>query len=276
MKRSCVVGWPVEHSRSPLIHNYWLKSLGIDGAYTKEEVHPKDLQQFLKSLQNRGYLGCNITIPHKEAALTLVDFKDKAATQIGAINTVWIEDNKLCATNTDATGFITYLDKQASRWRNQDAPIVILGAGGAAKAIVYAFLENGIDRIHIYNRTLSRGEELAAHFGSKVRIFPWSEREKGSSFCSVLVNTTSIGMKGQGDIGINFKNFSSNVIVCDIVYVPLETNFIKDAKQHGLCTVDGLGMLLHQAVPGFEKWFGFRPKVTDALFQIVTEDIKKH
>lgn len=275
MKRSCVIGWPIKHSRSPLIHGYWLRSLEIEGAYTKEEVAPDELEHFLNSLQKNGYSGCNVTVPHKERALQIVHLKDEAASHIGAVNTIWIEQNKLCATNTDAYGFLTYLDKKAPTWRNKDAPVGILGAGGAARAIVYAFLKTGVENIRIFNRSLSRSEELASYFGSSVKAFPWEKRNKDSLQCGVLVNATSLGMQGQGDLEINFSLFTSDLVVCDIVYVPLETLFLKSAKDHGLVTVDGLGMLLHQAVPGFEKWFGVRPQVNDELYNHIVDDIKK-
>lgn len=275
MKRSCVIGWPIKHSRSPLIHGYWLKSLGIEGSYTKEEVNPKDLSQFLHSLSQRGFMGCNVTVPHKESALEIVHFKDEASRQIGAVNTIWIEHNKLCATNTDAYGFMTYLNKKAPKWRNKDAPIGILGAGGAARAIVYAFLKEGVECIQIFNRSFSRSEELVSHFGSRVKACFWENRKKDAGQCGVLVNATSLGMEGCGDLEIDFNLFRSDAVVSDIVYVPLETDFLKKAKEHNLATVDGLGMLLHQAVPGFEKWFGQRPEVTEDLYQLIVDDIKK-
>lgn len=274
MKRAGVIGWPIEHSRSPIIHGYWLKTLGIEGTYTREPVKPEDLAAFCASLTDRGWNGCNVTVPHKEAALRLARHRDAAATAIGAANTLWIENGTLCASNTDAYGFMTYLARTAPQWTARDAPVVILGAGGAARAIVHGFLQAGVERVHVYNRSLARSEELAAHFGSRVTPAPWEDRNAGAGNAAVIVNTTTLGMKGAGDPGIEFSGVHPETVVCDIVYVPLQTPFLAAAARHGLATVDGLGMLLHQAVPGFEKWFGQRPDVTTALYDLVRADIE--
>ncbi len=274
MKRACVIGWPIEHSRSPLIHGYWLRTLGIEGTYTREPVAPEDLAVFLESLSARGFAGCNVTVPHKEAALKLAAETDAAARAIGAANTLWLENGTLCASNTDAYGFMTYLGRKAPQWKKRDAPVVILGAGGAARAIVHGFLEAGVRRVRIFNRSRGRSEELAQHFGSSLEVGDWGEREAGIRDATVLVNTTTLGMKGAGDPGIDFSKVHTDLIVSDIVYVPLETAFLAAARRQGLATVDGLGMLLHQAVPGFERWFGVRPEVTDVLYDLVRADIE--
>lgn len=274
MKRACVIGWPIEHSRSPIIHNYWLRTLGIDGCYTREPVHPDDLDLFLSSLGDRGFSGCNVTVPHKEAALALSSERDAAAQAIGAANTLWLENGRLCASNTDAYGYMTYLHHRAPQWSARDAPVAILGAGGAARAIIHGFLDAGVSRVKLCNRSRDRSEELARHFGSRVDVWDWSARNDAISDAGVVVNTTTLGMKGAGDPGIDFSRARPGTIVSDIVYVPLETSFLASARAHGLATVDGLGMLLHQAVPGFEKWFGVRPQVTDELYDLVRSDIE--
>lgn len=274
MKRACVIGWPIEHSRSPLIHGYWLRTLGIEGTYTRHPVAPEELAEFLAGLAARGFSGCNVTVPHKEAALRLAAEADAAARAIGAANTLWLENGTLCASNTDAYGFMTYLSRKAPQWKRRDAPVAILGAGGAARAIVHGFLEAGAPCVHIFNRSHARSEELAHHFGPRVKACAWEQRQECVGAASVLVNTTTLGMNAVGDPGIEFAQAHSLLVVCDIVYVPLETAFLAQARRCGLATVDGLGMLLHQAVPGFEKWFGVRPEVTGALYDLVRANIE--
>jgi shikimate dehydrogenase len=273
MRRACVIGWPIEHSRSPAIHGYWLNRYGIDGSYTKEAVQPGRLEGFLRLLATNGYRGCNVTIPYKEDALHLVDEADETATAIGAANTLWLEDGRLFATNTDAYGYMAYLAARAPNWQRRDAPVAILGAGGAARAIVHGFLEAGVSEIRIMNRTRDRADALALNFGRRVKVKDWSERSAAARDAAVLVNTTAVGLKGEGELGIDFAGFHPECIVSDIVYVPLETALMRDARQHGLKTVDGLGMLLHQAVPGFEKWFGVRPEVTPELYERIAAGI---
>ena len=273
MKRACVIGWPIEHSRSPLIHGYWLKTYGIDGSYAKEAVRPEDLERFLKNLAANGYTGCNVTVPHKEAAYALAAIKDPSASAAGAANTLWFDAGVLHAANTDTYGFMAHLAQSATSWKPDNGPIAILGAGGAARAIAHGFLDAGVREIRVFNRSPQRAEALAQHFGSKVKAFSWARRSETSRDCAVLVNTTTLGMKGSGDPSIDFTGFDPRAIVADIVYVPLETAFLAAASLHGLKTVDGLGMLLHQAVPGFEKWFGVRPEVTRDLYDLIAADI---
>ncbi len=243
-------------------------------SYTREPVRPEDLASFLRDLEERGFAGCNVTVPHKEAALALASETDDCARSIGAANTLWIEDHRLCATNTDAYGYMTYLDVRAPGWRTRDKPVAILGAGGAARAIIYGFLQAGVTEVRLFNRSLSRAEALAQHFGPRVKVLDWAQRNHGARQASVIVNTTTLGMKGEGDPDIDFTVCDPATVVSDIVYVPLETPFLKRARAAGLTTVDGLGMLLHQAVPGFEKWFGVRPMVTDALYARIRADIE--
>lgn len=275
MRRACVIGWPIEHSRSPAIHGYWLKRYGIEGSYTKRAVPPAEIERVLRSLSAEGFAGCNVTIPHKEAAFRLADMREASATAVGAANTLWLDaEGRLSAANTDTYGFMAYLSHSAEDWSRRDAPVSILGAGGAARAIVYGFLEAGVAEIRLFNRSASRAEALARDFGPRVTVFPWDQRSRASTEAAVLVNTTSVGLKGEGALDMDFTDFHPDCIVSDIVYVPLETGLIRAARRHGLRTVDGLGMLLHQAVPGFEKWFGVRPEVTVELYDLIAADIE--
>ncbi len=274
MKRACVIGWPIEHSRSPMIHGYWLKRYGVAGSYTKQAVRPEEIADFLRGLARRGFAGCNVTLPHKQAALAAADERDAAATAIGAANTLWLDAGRLIASNTDGYGFMTHLAQSVPRWNAVDAPVAILGAGGAARAIVHGFLEAGIGEIRLLNRTLARAEDLAHHFGARVKPYAWSERRAQLSDAGILVNTTSIGMAGSGVLDIDLSWLRPDCIVAEIVYVPLETDLLRRARARGHRTVDGLGMLLHQAVPGFEKWFGVKPQVTDELRALLVADIE--
>jgi shikimate dehydrogenase len=274
MKRACVIGWPIEHSRSPLIHGYWLNQYGIAGAYTKEAVRPEDVADFLRSLAAQGLVGCNVTVPHKQMAYALADERDASSRAVQAANTLWIEGGKLHAANTDTYGYMTYLDHKVPDWKAHDGPVCVLGAGGAARAIVYGFLDAGVDEVRVFNRTRARSEQLAEAFGPRVKAFDWANRSDGAREACVLVNTTSAGLKGSGTLGIDFAGFNEDCVVSDIVYVPLETELLAHARVAGLRTVDGLGMLLHQAVPGFEKWFGVRPQVTPELRNILVADIE--
>ena len=267
MKRACVIGWPIEHSRSPIIHGYWLAKYGIDGAYEKEAVAPDALADFLGSLEAKGYVGANVTLPHKEAALAAAQFADEAAVTIGAANTLWLNaDGLLHAGNTDAYGFMTNLDAEAPSWNQGLRPVMVLGAGGAARAILFGLLEAaGVAKIYLANRTRSRADALAKVFGPSVEVIDWDKRSEALSACGLLINTTSLGMTGQAPLEIDLAALSAAAVVADIVYIPLETKLVAVARSRGLTAVDGLGMLLHQAVPGFERWFGVRPEVTAEL-----------
>lgn len=274
MTNACVIGWPIAHSRSPLIHGYWLKAFGIAGTYTRVPVEPQDVERFLRSLAAEGFAGCNVTVPHKEAAFRIADEKHASAVAVGAANTLWLDGGRLHAANTDTYGFMTYLAARAPQWQCRDAPVAVLGAGGAARAIVHGFLEAGVAQVRVFNRSRPRADDLAAHFGAKVRAFDWDQRNAHAADCCVLVNTTSVGMKGEGHLDIDATRLHASCVVADIVYVPLETELLQSARAAGLTTVDGLGMLLHQAVPGFERWFGKRPVVTDELYDLIAADVR--
>lgn len=274
IKRACVIGWPIAHSRSPLIHNHWLSVHEIDGAYGIEAVRPEDFPDFLSTLGERGYIGTNITVPHKEAALRLSDAADETAIAIGAANMIWLENSTLRATNTDCYGFVTHLNVTAPEWKKRDGPVAVLGAGGAARAVLYGLLQSGVAEIRLFNRTRNRAETLVQQFGSKIKIGDWADRSRQLEDCILLVNTTTLGMTGAASLEIDLERLPSDAAVMDIVYVPLETVLIRQASEHGLRTIDGLGMLLHQAVPAFETWFGVRPAVTDELRQILISDLE--
>jgi shikimate dehydrogenase len=266
VKRACVIGWPVAHSRSPVIHRYWLKLYGLDGAYEMEAVRPEEIEDFLHSLGQWGYKGANVTLPHKEAALAAADRPDEAATAIGAANTLWLDAKGLLhASNTDAYGFMTHLAAEAPDWNKGSRPVMVLGAGGAARAILHGLLEAGASKILLANRTGGRAEALAQGFGSRVSVVPWEDRNRALAGCGLLVNATSLGMTGKPPLDLDLSALPKDATVADIVYSPLETPLLAAAKARGNRIVDGLGMLLHQAVPGFERWFGVRPEVTPEL-----------
>lgn len=273
VRRACVIGWPVAHSRSPLIHGYWLKHHGIEGSYGREAVAPADLAGFLGQLSSLGYVGCNVTLPHKEAAYRLVEVEDRTTRQIEAVNTIHVEGGKLAGFNSDAYGFIAHLRSVLPDWRAQGAKVLVLGAGGAARAIVAGLLGEGVDHISIANRTEARAIALANHFGAKVTALAWPLIPEHLRACDLLVNTTLLGMAGQPVLDIELDGLPSGAAVADIVYVPLETDLLKRARSRGHRTVDGLGMLLHQAVPGFEVWFGVRPEVTPQLRAVIEADL---
>lgn len=271
-RRAFVAGHPIGHSRSPLIHRHWLARYGIDGAYDPVDVAPDDFPAFLDGLAAGGIAGGNVTIPHKEAAFRHVARRDAAADAIGAVNTVWLEDGTLVGGNTDAYGFAANLDDRMPCWREAERALV-LGAGGAARAILHALREAGITDIRLANRTRTRAQELAQGFGPNVSVAEWQALDDAAAEAGLVVNTTSLGMKGEGRIDLAMDRLSPDAIVTDIVYVPLRTPLLCAAGQAGLATVDGLGMLLHQAVPGFEKWFGVRPQVTEELRALVVADL---
>ncbi|MCJ7597552.1 MAG: shikimate dehydrogenase [Methyloceanibacter sp.] len=266
MRRACVIGWPVEQSRSPVIHGYWLKRYKIDGLYGAKAVRPEEFAAFLASLAVKGYAGANVTLPHKEEALRLADSVDASADAIGAANTLWLDEaGKLHASNTDAYGFMTNLEQQAPGWNDKKRPVIVLGAGGAARAILHGLIEAGVGKILLLNRSRDRAEALAKNFGGKVELHDWNERHKELAGGGLLVNTTSLGMMGQRALEIDLAALPKDAVVADIVYNPLETGLLAAARARGNRIVDGLGMLLYQAVPGFEYWFGVRPEVTPEL-----------
>jgi len=272
-RAACLIGWPAAHSRSPLIHHYWLRTLGIEGGYVIEAVPPDDLRDFVLRLSLRGFAGANVTIPHKENVLEL-STPDARARAIGAANTLWFADGELHSTNTDVEGFINNLDACAPGWDKADEALV-LGAGGSSRAVVFGLIERGIKRVHLVNRTLARAQVLAGRFGEAVQPAKWEQIGELLPRARLLVNTTSLGMHGQGALEVDVGRLPAEVVVADLVYVPLETELLKAAKARGLRTADGLGMLLHQAVRGFELWFGQRPQVTPELRAIVEADLTK-
>lgn len=271
--RAFVCGHPVAHSRSPLIHGHWLRELGITGTYERIDVAPADFADFLRSLPEGPFAGGNVTIPHKEAAYAQVARRDAAADAIQAVNTLWVEGGQVVGGNTDAYGFAANLDDFAPGWRDAGAATV-LGAGGAARAVAFALKEVGISDIRIANRTVQRAQELARAIGGAVAAHPWSGVGSMLASTDLLVNTTSLGMPGLPEMDVDLALLPDSAIVTDIVYVPLVTPLLRQAQERGLRTVDGLGMLLHQAVAGFERWFGVRPVVSADLRAAIVADLE--
>lgn len=275
MKKACIIGWPVKHSRSPLIHGYWLGKHGIVGSYSMVEVAPGELERFIcGGMAVQGFTGCNVTVPHKVDVLKFVDDVSDAARAIGAVNTLWFEEGRLRADNTDVTGFLTHLDVSAPQWRLADRPVLVLGAGGGARGIVYGLLGAGVSKVYVSNRTRVKADEIAQAFGKAVTAVDWEQRERYGREAGLLVNTTTLGMAGYRDLDFDMSVLPADCVVADIVYVPLETKLLRAARARNLNVVDGLGMLLHQAVPGFERWFGVRPAVTPELRAIIVQDIE--
>lgn len=275
MKKACVIGWPIAHSRSPLIHGYWLKRYGIEGSYVRVPVEPRNLAGFIGSLREQGFEGCNVTIPHKEACFHLVTSADDTTRRLGVVNTVYHRDGKLLGTSTDGEGFLASLLAAVPDFAAAAAPAMILGAGGSATAIAAALLEAGVPEIRLANRTLERAEQLRGHLGTRIAPVSWDQAPDRFQDCGLLVNTTSLGMQGQPELDISLDRLPLHAVVSDIVYVPLETKLIRRARQRGHRTVGGLGMLLHQAVRGFHLWFGVQPEVTRELHDLVAADVMK-
>ena len=271
-RAACVIGWPVEHSRSPLIHNYWLKQYGIAGEYRRELVPREEFASFVKSLAARGYVGANVTVPHKEAALAFTQ-PDERARAVGAVNTLWLDDDVLRATNTDVEGFLDNLDACAHGWDRDLSKAVVLGAGGAARAVIYGLMARGVERIVIVNRTLNRAETLRRQFGFRVDAVDWDQSNAAFADATLLVNTTTLGMQGQPALTVNVARLPSEAVVADLVYAPVRTALLAAATARHLRTADGLGMLLHQAVRGFALWFGKTPTVTPELRALVEADL---
>jgi shikimate dehydrogenase len=261
-----VIGWPINHSLSPFLHRFWLKEHSIRGEYLPLAVSSEKLEGFIRGLAENGWCGINVTLPHKQAALELVDDLDPIARRIGAINTIVVKgDGSLKGINTDGYGFFKNLQEFQSEWEASDKPVVVLGAGGAARAVLMALIESGSSEIRLVNRNQSRAKNLAAEFNGPIRVYNWSDRSAILSEARLLVNTTSLGMRGQAPLKIDLKNLPLRAVVNDIVYTPIETELLKNAERRGNRTVDGLGMLLHQARVGFSAWFGVDPSVSSAL-----------
>ena len=258
-----VIGRPIVHSRSPQLHGYWLKSMGLPGHYIPMEVAAEDLREVLRTLPKMGFVGVNVTIPHKEAILEIADLVTDRATVIGAANTlIFRKDGMIHADNTDGYGFIENLKQNAPNWDPTAGPTALLGAGGAARAVISALLDAGVPEIVISNRTRARADKLHDDFGRRVRVVEWVQAGNAIEHAATVVNTTSLGMLGKPELRVPLDGLNKHQVVTDIVYNPLKTNLLLEAEKAGATVVDGLGMLLHQAVPGFERWFGKRPEVT--------------
>ena len=268
-RTACIIGWPVGHSRSPVIHRFWLRQLGIAGDYVIAPVEPGKIGEYLADFEKTGFVGGNVTIPHKEAAFAAVAEMDAAARAIGAVNTIWLDDGRLLGANTDAHGFLANLDQEAPGWDAEPGEAVVLGAGGSARAVVWALSERAFAPIHVVNRTAARAEALAERFGSGIRPAGWENVSYLMKSAKILVNTTSLGMENQPPLPVDLSSANQSLLVTDIVYVPLMTPVLVAARTRGLRTVDGLGMLLHQAAPGFARWFGAPPEVSPELREAV-------
>jgi len=266
-----VLGWPVSHSLSPRLHGHWLREYRVDGAYLPLKVEPEKLPEALRGLIALGFRGANVTLPHKERALELCAEVTERAARIGAVNTLVVRDGHLEGDNSDGFGFLENLKERADAWQPEQGPAVVLGAGGAARAILVALLDAGVPEIRLLNRTRSRAESLAEDLGGPIQPLDWGSWERALEGAALLVNTTSLGMQGQPPLDIELDALPRSALVNDIVYVPLETRLLAAARVRGNPVVDGLGMLLHQARPGFESWFGVSPSVTPALRRAVLE-----
>jgi shikimate dehydrogenase len=261
---AAVIGSPVAHSRSPALHGYWLKRYGLKGFYIPMDVAQADLDSVLRTLPKMGFVGANVTIPHKEAILNIADVITDRAALIGAANTlIFRKDGKIQADNTDGAGFIANLRQNAPKWVPSMGPAAVFGAGGAARAVLAALIEVGVPEIRLANRTRARAEALRSDFGAKVHVYEWVQADAMIDGAATVVNTTSLGMTGKPDLLLPLGSLSPQAVVTDLVYTPLKTQFLIEAEERGATVVDGLGMLLHQAAPGFERWFGQRPEVDD-------------
>jgi shikimate dehydrogenase len=274
VRAACVIGWPIKHSRSPLIHGYWIKHHKLAADYRREAIRPEDVADFFANISARGYAGCNVTLPHKEAALAASEADDRARA-VGAANTLWLEKGRLLSTNTDVEGFTNNLDAAVPHWDRGQKEAVVLGAGGSAHAVVYGLIERGFTRIHVVNRTFERAQALKDRFGNAVEPANWSALPHLLNRAGLLVNTTLLGMTGQAPLDIDLDPLPGEAVVADLVYAPLETPLLAAARARNLAVADGLGMLLHQAVRGFSLWFGVRPEVTAELRALVEADLKR-
>ena len=261
-----VMGWPVAHTRSPAIHNHWIARYGLKGAYVQMPVHPDRLEAAMRGLHALGFAGCNVTVPHKVSAMALMDELHPAARRVAAINTVVVQpDGRLLGMNNDGAGYIQSLRDTDPTWRGDAGPALILGAGGAARAIVVALLDEGVPELRITNRTMERAQVLAEAFGDRVKVVPWSERNDAMAGVSLLVNTTTLGMHGQPPLDVALDALPLAAMVSDAIYIPMETPLLTQARLRGQRTVNGLGMLINQARPAFASWFGVLPDITPEL-----------
>ncbi len=273
MRKACIIGWPVAHSRSPVIHNYWLRLHRIPGRYDRVPVEPGMVHEFLSRLEENGFAGCNVTLPHKEAAFASVAAADEATKRLGVVNTVFLRDGRSFGTSTDGEGFLANLAANAAGFSIANQRVVLLGAGGAAMAIAGALADAGAAEIAVANRTAERVGILRRKFGPLIVPVAWQKKEDALAECRLLVNTTALGMRGQPPLDLDLARLEPEAVVADIVYTPLTTALLKAAKARGNRTAGGLGMLLHQAVRGFELWFGVRPAVTAELYALVARDV---
>ncbi len=269
-----VMGQPIMHSRSPMLHNYWLKQQGMAGRYVPLAIKPEGLAAALRALQPLGFSGCNLTIPHKQEAMKIVDEVDAAARKIGAISCVTVRaDGTLLGSNNDAFGFIRNVREAQPNWRADVGPIVVIGAGGGSRAVCYGLMQEGAKEIRLVNRNLERAEALAADFGAPIKVYPWAQRNDVLEGAAMVVNTTSQGMVGQTDLDIHLDKLPTSALAADIVYIPLETSFLAAARMRGNPTVNGLGMLLHQGPLAWKAWFGLEPVVTAELRTLVEQSL---
>ena len=261
-----VMGWPVAHTRSPAIHNHWIARHGLQGAYVQLPVHPDRLEAAIRGLPALGFAGCNITVPHKVSAMHFMDELHPVARRVAAINTVVVQpDGRLLGMNNDGAGYIQSLCDADPSWRGDAGPALVLGAGGAARAIVVALLDEGVPELRITNRTMERAQVLAEAFGDRVKVVPWSERHEAMAGVSLLVNTTTLGMHGQPPLDVALDALPLAAMVSDAIYIPMETPLLTQARLRGQRTVNGLGMLINQARPAFASWFGVMPDITPEL-----------
>jgi shikimate dehydrogenase len=269
-----VMGWPVMHSRSPLLHNYWFKQHSLTGTYVPLAIAPATLAAALRALHPLGFAGCNLTLPHKQAAMTVVDEVDALAKNIGAISCVIARpDGSLAGTNNDCYGFIENLRQSQPGWRADAGPVVVIGAGGGARAVCYGLAQEGAREIRVVNRSLARAQEIANNFGGPLKALPWEQRHDALDGAAMVVNTTSCGMVGQPALDLKLDKLSKNALAADIIYIPLETPLLAAARARGNPTVNGLGMLLHQGRPAWKAWFGIEPQVTAELRALLEETI---
>lgn len=273
MKKACVIGWPIRHSRSPLIHRFWLQQYGIEGDYDKQEVSPESLPEFITRV-GVEFAGCNVTVPHKEKIVDHLDVIDETAKAVGAVNTVWVENGKRYGMNTDVFGFLTNLDQQAPDWDGKPFNAVVLGAGGAARAIIFGLVQRGARSVCIINRSRDRAQELAEEFGAVCSAAGFEHLPSLLGQTHLLVNATSLGMDGKPKLPVSLDGLNPEAVVADIVYSPLITDLLHEARARGNRTADGLGMLIHQARFGFEKWFGVLPDAVPELRLLLEEDLK--
>lgn len=272
--RAGIIGWPVSHSRSPLLHGYWLRKYSIAGSYERIPIAPENFGAQFRALAAQGFAGANITIPHKQSAMAFCDSLDSNAKRLGAVNTIIIRNGSFSGSNTDGFGFMENLRLGAPLWKAPLGPAVIIGAGGAARAVIAALSDAGVKEIHLYNRTRARADQLASDLGGPVITGDWATLNSALSNCALLVNCSSLGMAGQPPLEISLRALPCTATVCDLVYTPLMTPLLIAAKARGNPVLDGLGMLLHQARPGFAAWFGLMPEVDDALRNLLLADIE--